>query len=132
MCSCGREVPIEALWCALARKVSLRCALCGEEKTTVAIAEAAEHNAHTLAAVTIFCQLVRYGWVSYGSAANAMGDTDPSVLSGMLPGLQRAGLLSRASDAPPAAQVAAFVAVSKPRATFVAGPLFPQVRKGRH
>ena len=101
--------------------------MCDEETTLTEIAEAAEDNVHTLAAVTIYHQLVRYGWVSYDSAANAMGDADASALGGLLPGLQRAGLIERAPETPPAAQVAAFITVSKPRAAFRPGPLFPRV-----
>jgi len=122
---CGREIPIEALWRALARKLPLFCGLCVEETTLAEISEAAESCVYTLAAMTIYYQLERYGWVSYDSAANAMGEADPAVLGGLLPGLQRAGLIERHAEAPPAARVAAFITVSKTRPTFVPGPLFP-------
>lgn len=117
------------MWQALARQVSLRCEMCGEETTLAGIATAAEGNAHMLAAVTIYHQLVRYGWVSYDSAANAMGQADVSILSGLLPGLQRAGLIEREPETPRAAAVAAFITVSKPRPAFRPGPLFPHVPK---
>lgn len=101
--------------------------MCGEETTLAEIATAAEGNAHMLAAVTIYHQLAHYGWVSYDSAANATGQADASILSGLLPGLQRAGLIERSPETPRAAQVAAFIAVSKPSPAFRPGPLFPRV-----
>ena len=131
VCGCGREIPIKAMWQALARKVLLRCELCCEETTAAEIVEAAERSTHTLAVVTIFYQLAQYGWASYDSAANAMGEADPAILGGLLPGLQRAGLIERAPVAPSAARVAAFIAVSKPRPTFVPGPLFPRAPRVR-
>jgi hypothetical protein len=121
------------LWQALARKAILVCSLCGEHTSASAMAEEVEVNPHTLAVTTIFCQLVRYGWASYDSVLNSMGgDADPSLLGGLFSGLQRAGLVVREPEPPPAVRVAAFISVSKPRPTYRPGPEFPYPRRKEH
>lgn len=89
------------------------------------IAELAEHNRHTLVLLTIYHQVVRYGWVSYDSVVNALGSVDDALsLGGMLAGLMRAGLLAKRAETPPSAKLAAML--TKPRTTFGPGPLFPE------
>ena len=123
-CACEREVPVIAVWTALSKALSLKCSTCSTVITRESLFDDVDQaSVHAQAVLAAHHHLVTYGQTSYGALLNTIGvDHDHRVVSGLLGGLQRAGLIQRADEgAMPVEQLG----VGYHFPVYVPGPLFP-------